>query len=80
MFLAGMAASEEVGACVVDFCFTVDPGGGGKGVAILGAGMLVSGPLLATVWSDVPVVNSLDFVSRLTESRSARRSGSDPSF
>ena len=61
MFIAGMAVSEDVGGCVGDFCFTVDPGGLGKGVAALGAGMLVSGTLLATVWSDVPVVNSLDF-------------------
>ena len=50
-------------------CLTieVDTGGAGYGVAALGGALVVSGALLATVWADVPVVNSLDF--RVTPQR-----------
>ena len=66
IFLVGMAA-ESIGVsgseCFNGDCtsFNLDAGGAGKGFAVFGGGMLVTGALLATIWSDVPVVNSLDF-------------------
>ena len=65
MLVVGLAAEGAGGSgCVGDFCFDVDvdTGGVGTGVAVVGGGVLVVGALLATVWSDVPVVNSLDVV------------------
>ncbi len=50
-FLLGGLAVESIG----------DTGGTGYGVAAFGGALVVSGALLATIWSDVPVVNSLDF-------------------
>ena len=56
--LVGAAATTEV--CVGALCV----GGGGPAtvVAFVGGGMLVTGVLLATVWSDVPVANSMDII------------------
>ena len=62
--IVGLAAEDAGGSvCVGDDCITVavDTGGAGYGFAAMGGAMVVSGVLLATVWSDVPVVNSLDF-------------------
>ena len=68
--IVGLAAEETGGSiCVGEDCLTVevDTGGTGYGVAALGGALVVSGALLATVWADVPVVNSLDF--RVTPQR-----------
>ncbi len=66
VFLVGLAAESIEGggsSCFNGDCvtFNVDSGGAGKGFAVVGGGMLVTGALLASIWSDVPVVNSLDF-------------------
>ena len=64
MFLVGIAAGSIDGSssCVNGSCITVTvDSGGAKGFAVVGGGMLVTGALLATIWSDVPVMNSLDF-------------------
>ena len=62
--IVGLAAEKIEGGsiCVGGDCLTVevDTGGAGYGVAALGGALVVSGALLATVWSDVPVMNSLD--------------------
>ena len=68
--IVGLAAEETGGSiCAGGDCLTieVDTGGAGYGVAALGGALVVSGALLATVWADVPVVNSLDF--RVTPQR-----------
>ena len=68
--IVGLAAEETGGSlCVGGDCLTVevDTGGAGYGVAALGGALVVSGALLATVWADVPVMNSLDF--RVTPQR-----------
>ena len=69
--IVGLAAEEVEGGsiCVGGDCLTVevDTGGAGYGVAALGGALVVSGALLATVWADVPVMNSLDF--RVTPQR-----------
>ena len=68
--IVGLSAESAGGSfCVGGDCLTVDvdTGGAGYGVAALGGALVVSGALLATVWSDVPVMNSLDF--RVTPQR-----------
>ena len=68
--ILGLSVEAAGGSvCVGRDCFTVDvdTGGGGYGVAALGGALVVSGALLATVWADVPVMNSLDF--RVTPQR-----------
>ena len=61
--LAGLLAESDPSICVGRDCvtFDIDTGGTGYGVAAMGGALMVSGALLATIWSDVPVVNSLDF-------------------
>lgn len=64
LLIVGLASEDAGGSvCVGGDCITVDvdTGGAGYGIAALGGAMVVSGALLATVWSDVPVVNNLDF-------------------
>ena len=68
--IVGLSAEAAGGSfCVGGDCLTVDvdTGGAGYGVAALGGALVVSGALLATVWADVPVMNSLDF--RVTPQR-----------
>ncbi len=64
LLIVGLASEDAGGSiCVGGDCITVDvdTGGAGYGVAALGGTVVVSGALLATIWSDVPVVNNLDF-------------------
>lgn len=64
VLVVGLSAEHARGrVCFRDDCVTieVDTGGAGYGVAAMGGALVISGALLATVWSDVPILNSLDF-------------------
>ena len=66
MLIVGLVSESDPSAdiCIGDDCvmfdIDLDTGGVGYGVAAAGGGLMVVGALLATVWSDVPVVNNLE--------------------